>query len=113
VRFLLDNMVPRGVGRVLLRQGHRTVSVRRALRQDASDAEIVAYAVAQRLLIVTHDAGMARRARNARVQHVFLRVPEPIAEERVAAAIGDIETLLDGTALRVTVFKAAVRADSS
>jgi hypothetical protein len=113
VRFLFDNMVPRGVARVLARQGHRAVPVRRALRQDASDAEIVAFALAQRLLIVTHDVGMARRARDARVQHVFRWGSEPVAEERVAAVIGDIETLLDGTALRVTVFKATVRADSS
>lgn len=113
MRFLLDNMVPRGVGRVLARSGHRTIPVRRALRQDASDADIVAYALAQNLRVVTHDVGMARRARNARLQHVFLRVPEPIAEERVAAVVRDIEILLDGPAVRVTVFKTTVRADSS
>lgn len=66
-----------------------------------------------RCVVVTLDRGMAARARRARVQHVFIRVPEAEAEQRLRDHIDEIEGYLTGTALRVTVFKYSIRADAA
>jgi predicted nuclease of predicted toxin-antitoxin system len=98
---------------LLRRRGHQVIPVRRALAQNAADIDIAAYAAAKGMVIVTHDVGMARRARAARIQHLRFRVSEAEAEARLRDTIDEVEASLTGTALRVTIFKASVRAESA
>ncbi len=111
MHLLMDNMVAGGVSRLFARRGHRVMPVRRALGQEASDAAIAAYAHAQRVVVVTHDGGMAARCKRLGVQHLWLRVSEAHAEARLADVVEQVETLLDGAALRVVVGRQPVRAE--
>ena len=112
LRFLIDNMVPRGVTKLLRRLAHDAVEVRNVLTEDADDGAVVAYAHAQRRIVVTHDPGVARRCKAMGVQHVWLRTRESDDAMRLEEIAGQLEAALQGTALRVRVHRQVLRVDS-
>lgn len=112
MEFILDNMVPDSVRKLLVRKGQSVVAVRKALRQDAPDSDIAAYAKAVGCCVVTHDGGMANRCRRGGIRHVWMRVGEPDAATRLDAAWDEIDAYLTGTALRVVVFARVIRAEA-
>jgi len=106
---MLDNMTPDGVRRLLVRKGQSVTLVRAVLNQAALDSEIVVYARAANLCVVTHDRGMATRCRDAGVRYLLLRTSEAEAEERLTLAWDQVEAYLLGTALGVVVTRTDVR----
>ena len=84
--------------------GFDALEVRTVLAQDAPDDAVVAYALAQGLILITHDRGCARRAAASGVRHVRLRTRETQDRERLRASIDEVLTAFDGGAVRVTVF---------
>jgi len=111
--WLLDNNVPRGVAHVLADHGEDAVEVRSALGQDAPDDVVVAYAVATKRWLVTHDRGCARSALVRGVAHVWLRTREPIDADRVRDELAGMIAALSRGAIRVTVLNVGIRTTQS
>jgi predicted nuclease of predicted toxin-antitoxin system len=95
MRWLIDNNVPRGVTRLLDDRGHAVEEVRSVLGEAAADRDIAAYASARRMIIVTHDRGLARRCRQSRLAHVQLRTREVDDRPRLDAVIEDVAEMLE------------------
>ena len=101
---LLDNNVPRSVTHLLQDQGWDAVEVRDVLASDAPDADVLAYARATARVLVTHDRGLARRARLARHPHIWLRTRETQDLDCLVAVLVEVERALNEGAvdLRLT-----------
>jgi predicted nuclease of predicted toxin-antitoxin system len=61
MRFLLDAQLPASLCNDLVRRGHEAVHVKKALRKDAPDAELWAFARSTGHVIVTKDEDFAYR----------------------------------------------------
>ncbi len=106
---LLDNNVPRSVGLLLGDRGWDIVEVRAVLAHDAPDVDVLAYARATVRVLLTHDRGLARRARAAGHPSVWLRTPETQDRDRLESCLAEVEAALAGGYPQVEVTKAGAR----
>ena len=106
---LLDNNVPRSVTHLLRDRAWDAIEVRDALAPDAPDAEVLAYARATGRVLITHDRGLARRARAEGHPLVWLRTAETEDRDRLAAELAKIEAALDNGASEIQVLKSELR----
>jgi predicted nuclease of predicted toxin-antitoxin system len=79
--------------------------------QEAPDDAVVAYAIAQGRILVTHDRGCARRSLAADRPHLWLRTPEPQDQDRLYAAVDEVVERFASGAIRVLLFLSTVRVD--
>jgi predicted nuclease of predicted toxin-antitoxin system len=103
MRCLIDNNVPRSVTLLLRDAGHEAVEVRAVLGPQAEDSAVAAYAAARQLVLVTHDRGLARRAKDSGLKHIWLRTPEPDDRDAMQSVLKEIESGLSGGAVRVAI----------
>lgn len=109
MRWLVDNNVPRSVTVLLRDSGFDAIEVRSVLGQEAPDDAIAAYAVAEGLLVVTHDRGLARRASKGGVPHLWLRTREDQDRDRLRESLPVVLSLFDLGAVRVLLFANVIR----
>jgi predicted nuclease of predicted toxin-antitoxin system len=84
VRFIIDEQLPRRLGRWLQAQGHLAVHV---LDQDFGgddDRQIVSYAIARELIVITKDADFPALQRNEQPRIVWLRCGNMINRALIA-----------------------------
>ena len=109
MRLLVDNMVPRGVTLAFREEGHSAVEVRAVLGQQAEDAAVAAYALAQGYAVVTHDSGLVNRCRTLGIPHVILRTNEVDDRRRIIDVMGALDVQLGFAGLRAIVTKLTFR----
>lgn len=85
------------------------MEVRDALAPDAPDADVLAYARATGRVLVTHDRGLARRARAAGHPLVWLRTLETEDRARLATEIHQIAAALERGSAEIQVLKHELR----
>jgi predicted nuclease of predicted toxin-antitoxin system len=105
VRYLVDNMVPRSVTRLLRRRGLSALEVREALAANAPDAVIAAYAQAEGRVVITHDRVLAERCLRDGLPHLWLRTREADDAERLDGELDRIEGELIAGAVRTAVVR--------
>lgn len=105
-RFLIDESLPRAVGRALAAQGHDVLDARDAGLRGAPDERVFDTAVADRRVIVAGDLDFANTLRFRPGSHagiVVLRLPNdwgPSARAtRAASAVAEVLAFLDAGAL--------------
>jgi predicted nuclease of predicted toxin-antitoxin system len=105
-RFLIDESLPRAVGRALAAQGHDVLDARDAGLRGAPDEAVFDRAVAERRVIVAGDLDFANTLRFRPGSHagiVVLRLPSdwgPSARAtRAASAVTEVLAFLDAGAL--------------
>lgn len=103
MRYLVDNMVQRSVTRLLRRKGRLTVEVRDVLAFNASDAVVAAYAEVEGRVLITHDSLMAERCLRQKIPHIWLRMRESLAVERLDQELASAEAFLRAGAVRVVL----------
>ena len=96
---------------LLADRGWDVVEVRAVLAHDAPDADVLAYARASGRRLLTHDRGLARRAREAGHPSVWLRTPETQDRDRIESYLPSLETALAGGQLQVQVIRTGLRID--
>lgn len=97
---------------ILLRDlGFEVVEVREVMSQEAPDEAVAAYGAAQRMIVVTHDPGCARKAKEAGALCLWLRTREIQDRDRIREAMPMLLTYFDLGARRVRLFIEVIRLD--
>jgi predicted nuclease of predicted toxin-antitoxin system len=112
VRFFLDNDVPISVGRMMREHGHRCWTAAEAgLAAEGQDDNLTVYAAEQGAVLVISDREFSqRRKKNPIGRHIWLHCLEPDAAAVLAAHLADVDELLRGSDVMVTVTRHGVKA---
>lgn len=108
----MDNMVQRSVTRLLRHRGRSAVEVREVLGPRAPDAVVAEYANAERRVVITHDSQMADRCRRLALPHIWLRMRESAASERLTTELDAAEAALRSGQTRIEIRGPSLRSRS-
>lgn len=100
MKFFADHNVAESVCRVLEERGHEVVRLRNELPPDSPDPVVAKFAEQIDAILISHDGDFKRiapriprggKARFRKLSRIHLQCEYPVAERRVAEAIGLIE----------------------
>ena len=95
MRFVLDNDVDAGVGKILRGAGHECWKSTAGLDGEAEDDDVSVYADDRNAVVVTHDKEFTeRRKRNTFGKHVRLTCLQPDACDVVSLHLDELESIL-------------------
>jgi predicted nuclease of predicted toxin-antitoxin system len=98
-KILLDEDMPRSLAKYLRQAGHDVTDVRDVGLRGHSDAEVFAYAQAERAILITADKGFANVLKHPPGSHagiVVSRVPDTLPTDVVNQAIVQALAKLEG-----------------